>query len=120
MANDRLDRLERQARNGYASPEQMLKLIGEVRRRRQESSDTYVWVAYHGDTTVAVYADTPSALTSAKLTLEAVPGTVPADTAWEWRFNELTRTWLLYVQFRHGWFPSGGARIEHHRIRTDS
>lgn len=36
MADGRLDRLERQAKSGYASPEQMLKLIAEVRRRRAE------------------------------------------------------------------------------------
>jgi hypothetical protein len=36
MGEARLARLEAGARNGYSSPEQMLKLIDEVRRRRRE------------------------------------------------------------------------------------
>jgi hypothetical protein len=39
MADARLDRLEQGARAGHASPDQMLKLIAEVRRRRQEARD---------------------------------------------------------------------------------
>lgn len=40
MGDARLDRLETSAKSGFASPEQMLKLISEVRRRRIEC-DTY-------------------------------------------------------------------------------
>lgn len=40
MADGRLDRLERQARSGYASPEQMLKLIAEVRRLSTDGLST--------------------------------------------------------------------------------
>ncbi len=39
MADARLDRLEQGARAGHASPEQMLKLIAEVRRLRQTVPD---------------------------------------------------------------------------------
>lgn len=38
-AEDRLDRLEKQAENGYANPAQMLKLISKVRRRREAYED---------------------------------------------------------------------------------
>jgi hypothetical protein len=36
--NERLDRLGESARNGYASPQQMLRLIAEVRQRRDSAS----------------------------------------------------------------------------------
>jgi hypothetical protein len=38
-AEARLDRLETHARDGYANPDQMIKLINEVRRRRREMKE---------------------------------------------------------------------------------
>ena len=54
MGASRLDRLEEQAKGGFASPSQQLKLISEVRRRRREMDQLRSDLERCGDKTAAL------------------------------------------------------------------